>query len=90
MLRPLLAALLVAAACGGADQPPPGTPVASPIAGTPAAQASPSPAATPAESPGPPKPLFLATTLTDVRTGETFRLDQFGGNVTVVQLMAVW
>lgn len=87
MIRALLAAFLVAtaAACGGvAQRPPTATPTGS-TSPTLAARTSPPPS--PA---GSPVATYLSAPLADVRTGETFRLGDFRGRVTLVQAMAVW
>jgi hypothetical protein len=64
------------------------------VSSTPAPTDSPMPAPTEAASrtatPTPAGPAFLAMTLTDVRSGESFALGQFRGSVTIVQGMAVW
>lgn len=40
--------------------------------------------------PGAPRPAYWSIPLVDVRTGETFTLGQFEGQVAIVQGMAVW
>lgn len=70
---------------------------------TPPAASSPTPdrtsapaptSAAPASSPSPTgsaeRPAFLSMELRDVRTGETFTLGGFPGQVVLVQAMAVW
>lgn len=50
----------------------------------------PTPEAAPAEGLPEPVPAWMTISLTDVRSGETFALGDFGGQVVVVETMAVW
>jgi hypothetical protein len=85
------------AACGGAAVPEPASSTApAETTGTPTT-AGPGPTGGPtvtgaatATAAGTPRPAFLTTSLTDVRTGERFTLGGFGGKVTIVLAMAVW
>jgi hypothetical protein len=72
---------LVAAACGGIGTPRPTARRAT---------APPAAAATPPPSPTAVRPVFLTTSLTDVRTGAPFTIGGFPGKVVLVIAMAVW
>ena len=90
-MRPLALVVLlsfVVSACGGA-----GTPRSTlrPATAAPAGAAT-APGA-PTTAPGAPaaaRPVFLTTSLTDVRTGAPFTIGGFPGKVVLVIAMAVW
>lgn len=90
-MRALAIAVLlsfVVSACGGTATP--GStlrPATAPPAGAATAPGAPT------TSPGAPsadRPVFLTTTLTDVRTGAPFTIGGFPGKVVLVIAMAVW
>lgn len=86
MTRALLAAVLVLGSCGGSAQPTAASRATASAPETPAAERTLPPASHTTVASAP----FLTLPLTDVRTGETFRLGDFRGKVTFVQAMAVW
>jgi thiol-disulfide isomerase/thioredoxin len=101
--RPLLVSLLAGAlavsACGTPADPPAGSPAAPPTA-EPAQTTEPTAPPAPAESAAPTDPAPAATpvldqpwataTLTDVSTGEPFRIADFAGTTVIIEPMAIW
>lgn len=95
MMRTLALVVLlsfVVSACGGT-----GTPRSTlrPATAPPAGAATPSgatsaPGAAATGTPSAERPVFLTTSLTDVRTGAPFTIGGFPGKVVLVIAMAVW
>ncbi|MSQ37654.1 MAG: hypothetical protein EXR61_05000 [Chloroflexi bacterium] len=87
----LAATVLIVAACG---TPAPATSASQALplgaVAPDAAAAAPGAPAAPAVPAVAPLPAYLATTLTDVRSGARFTLGDFRGKVTIVEGMAVW
>ena len=75
---------LVAAACGGRGAPP------SAIRSAPRPSVAASAPLAPVVTPDASRPVFLTTSLTDVRTGAPFTIGGFPGKVVIVIAMAVW
>jgi hypothetical protein len=90
-MRPLALVVLlsfVVSACGGTATPSSTlTPATAPPTG--AATAPSAPTGAPG-APAAARPVFLTTTLTDVRSGAPFTIGGFPGKVVLVIAMAVW
>ena len=89
-MRPLALVVLlsfVVSACGGT-----GTPRSTlrPATAAPAAATAPGAPTTAPGAPAAARPVFLTTSLTDVRTGAPFTIGGFPGKVVLVIAMAVW
>jgi len=97
-MRPLALVVLlsfVVSACGGAGTPRSTLrPATAAPAGAATAPGAPTTApGAPATAPGAPaaaRPVFLTTSLTNVRTGAPFTIGGFPGKVVLVIAMAVW
>jgi thiol-disulfide isomerase/thioredoxin len=100
---PRLASLAIVAAlvaaCGGTvatQEATPAPPSVEPGAASPSAppsrsSASPAPATPEPSDPGPPiDAAWAQSELTDVATGETFRIADLAGRVVIVETMAIW
>lgn len=90
-MRPLALVVLlsfVVSACGGAAAPRSTLrPATAPPAG---AATAPRAATTAPSAPAAARPVFLTTSLKDVRTGAPFTIGGFPGKVVLVIAMAVW
>ena len=95
-LAPLaLCLVLVACASPASPQPAASQAASAPVSSSPAATAEPSTAAASAQEPSPSASVaadaLLATTLTDVRSGETFTLGELAADGPILlEPMAVW
>ena len=77
----LILSIFILSACSPKSQ-------ASPTASTPITETTPPPAATP--TPAPSKPDWFSIPLTDVRTGQTFTINDFAGKVVLIQTIFQW